>query len=343
MGFTITEKILARTAGLPSVKAGDEIMAKPDFVLAYDFPGYTDVIFKQLKNDFGITKMAEPERFGIFIDHMVPAINPAEEELHKGTREWTVDQRRQALRTQGHRPPGLVRSRLRHAGRLRGPLRRPRQPARHLRHAGDRPQAQRARSVRDGEGLDPRAADHPGRPGRPLAARRHGARRVPPHRARARAGVVPLPGARDRRAGGRRHVERRAADDHRPGDVHRRGDGDRQPGCQAPGLRLAARAQEARAGLQRRRRDLRGASHHRPVDARADHRHPAEPGEHARPQGLPRPAGADRLPRLLRLGPDRGPARRRQRAARAGRSPTASSSTSCRPARRSWSPPPRKG
>ena len=90
MGFTIKEKILARTAGLPSVQAGDEIMAKPDFVLAYDFPGYTDVIFKQLKNDFGITKMAEPERFGIFIDHMVPAITPAEEELHKGTREWTA-------------------------------------------------------------------------------------------------------------------------------------------------------------------------------------------------------------------------------------------------------------
>jgi 3-isopropylmalate/(R)-2-methylmalate dehydratase large subunit len=90
MGFTITEKILARTAGLPSVKAGDEIMAKPDFVLAYDFPGYTDVIFKQLKNDFGISKMAEPERFGIFIDHMVPAVSPAEEELHKGTREWTA-------------------------------------------------------------------------------------------------------------------------------------------------------------------------------------------------------------------------------------------------------------
>ena len=90
MGSTITEKILARVSGLPSVKAGDEVMAKPDFVLAYDFPGYTDVIFKQLKNDFGITKMPEPDRFGIFIDHMVPAISPAEEELHKGTREWTA-------------------------------------------------------------------------------------------------------------------------------------------------------------------------------------------------------------------------------------------------------------
>jgi len=90
MGMTITEKILARVSGLPAVKAGDEVMAKPDFVLAYDFPGYTDVIFKQLKNDFGIEKMAEPERFGIFIDHMVPTVTPAEEELHKGTREWTA-------------------------------------------------------------------------------------------------------------------------------------------------------------------------------------------------------------------------------------------------------------
>lgn len=89
MGSTITEKILARAAGLASVKAGDEIMAKPDFVLAYDFPGYTDVIFKQLKDDFGIQKIPQPDRFGIFIDHMVPAVTAAEEQLHIGTREWT--------------------------------------------------------------------------------------------------------------------------------------------------------------------------------------------------------------------------------------------------------------
>lgn len=88
MGYTITEKILARAAGVPAVRAGDEIMAKPDFVLAYDFPGYTDVIFRQLKEDFGIDKIAEPERFGIFIDHMVPTATAKEEELHIGTREW---------------------------------------------------------------------------------------------------------------------------------------------------------------------------------------------------------------------------------------------------------------
>lgn len=88
MGSTITEKILARAAGLDTVNAGDEIRAKPDFVIAYDFPGYTDVIFKQMEEEFGIDKVSEPERFALFIDHMVPAINPGEEDLHQITRDW---------------------------------------------------------------------------------------------------------------------------------------------------------------------------------------------------------------------------------------------------------------
>ena len=46
MSYTMTEKILARVAGVPAVRAGDEILARPDFVIAYDFPGYTDVFFK---------------------------------------------------------------------------------------------------------------------------------------------------------------------------------------------------------------------------------------------------------------------------------------------------------
>ena len=88
MGSTIAEKILARVAGLASVAAGDEIRARPDFVIAYDFPGYTDVIFKQMKEDFGIDKVTAPERFALFIDHMVPAVTPEEEDLHQNTRDW---------------------------------------------------------------------------------------------------------------------------------------------------------------------------------------------------------------------------------------------------------------
>lgn len=91
MGFTITEKILARVSGKDSVRAGDEVMAKPDYVVAYDFPGYTDVYFRQMKEDFGIDKVAEPDRYAIFIDHMVPATSPKEEELHIITRNWCAE------------------------------------------------------------------------------------------------------------------------------------------------------------------------------------------------------------------------------------------------------------
>ena len=88
MGYTIAEKIVARVSEKGDVRAGTEILAKPDFVIAYDFPGYTDVIFKQMEEDFGIDKVAEPERYALFIDHMVPATTTQEEELHQLTRDW---------------------------------------------------------------------------------------------------------------------------------------------------------------------------------------------------------------------------------------------------------------
>jgi len=88
MGHTITEKILARAAGKPAVKAGDDIRAKPDFVLAYDFPSSSDVLLRHVTDEFGVKRVPEPERFGIFIDHMVPAITPQEEIFHQGTRAW---------------------------------------------------------------------------------------------------------------------------------------------------------------------------------------------------------------------------------------------------------------
>ncbi|MFM9922929.1 aconitase family protein [Variovorax sp. H27-G14] len=88
----MTEKILARVAGRQSVSAGEEVLARPDFVIAYDFPGYTDVFFKEAKEEFGVDKVPSPERFVLFIDHMVPATAPKEEELHKVTRAWGKEQ-----------------------------------------------------------------------------------------------------------------------------------------------------------------------------------------------------------------------------------------------------------
>jgi 3-isopropylmalate/(R)-2-methylmalate dehydratase large subunit len=101
MGSTITEKIIARAAGLSSVSPGDEVMVKPDFVLAYDFPGYTNVYFRQLKQDLGIERITEPERFGIFIDHMVPVATEDEEAFHIETRKWTSENNVQLIERKG--------------------------------------------------------------------------------------------------------------------------------------------------------------------------------------------------------------------------------------------------
>jgi 3-isopropylmalate/(R)-2-methylmalate dehydratase large subunit len=92
MGRTLAEKILSRVSGGADVRAGDEVMARPDFVIVYDFPGYTDVIFRQMKEDFGIERVNDPSRYAIFIDHMVPTATPKEEELHIQTRNWCAEQ-----------------------------------------------------------------------------------------------------------------------------------------------------------------------------------------------------------------------------------------------------------
>ena len=90
--MTMSEKILARASGRASVRPGDEIEARPDFVISYDFPGYTDVFFREAREEFGMEKVDQPERFVLFIDHMVPAANPKEEELHRVTRRWGAEQ-----------------------------------------------------------------------------------------------------------------------------------------------------------------------------------------------------------------------------------------------------------
>ena len=92
MPQTMTEKILARASGRVSVRPGDEIDARPDFVIAYDFPGYTDVFFREAREEFGVEQVSSPERFVLFIDHMIPAAAPKEEELHRGTRAWGAAQ-----------------------------------------------------------------------------------------------------------------------------------------------------------------------------------------------------------------------------------------------------------
>lgn len=91
MAMTMAEKILARASGRSEVRAGDELLAKPDFVLAYELKGYTDAFFKAMRQDFGIVRLKEPERFAIFIDHRVPSKTPEQEQLHVETRAWCAE------------------------------------------------------------------------------------------------------------------------------------------------------------------------------------------------------------------------------------------------------------
>ncbi|WP_371829181.1 3-isopropylmalate dehydratase large subunit [Rhodococcoides fascians] len=86
--FTMVEKILGRTCGDDPVRAGENHAVRPARMIAYDFPGYTDVMFRQMRDDFGITSLEDPARYVVFIDHMLTKLNDREQEVHQVTREW---------------------------------------------------------------------------------------------------------------------------------------------------------------------------------------------------------------------------------------------------------------
>ncbi len=88
MGYTMTEKILGRASDQETVRAGENHPVQPARMIAYDFPGYTDVMFRQMREDFGITELKDPSRYIVFIDHMLTKRNEKETEVHQVTRDW---------------------------------------------------------------------------------------------------------------------------------------------------------------------------------------------------------------------------------------------------------------
>lgn len=89
---TVTEKILARAAGLPVVLPGAEITFAPDFVMAYELRGITDKLEDNLHRRLKMDRIREPQKFIMFIDHRVPSKVPEDEALHERTRNWTTQQ-----------------------------------------------------------------------------------------------------------------------------------------------------------------------------------------------------------------------------------------------------------
>ncbi|MEU1982085.1 aconitase family protein [Nocardia sp. NPDC019395] len=84
----MTEKILGRASDQKTVRAGENHPVQPARMIAYDFPGYTDVMFRQMREDFGITELKDPSRYIVFIDHMLTKRNEKESEVHQVTRDW---------------------------------------------------------------------------------------------------------------------------------------------------------------------------------------------------------------------------------------------------------------
>ncbi len=115
MGSTITEKILARAGAWTASRRGTTRLP-PRLHDRLRLPRYTDVMFRQMKEDFGIERVKDPERYVLFIDHMTTRRNERELEMHNVTRDWGrlngvevhegVGIGHQARRSWGTRPPG---------------------------------------------------------------------------------------------------------------------------------------------------------------------------------------------------------------------------------------------
>ena len=85
MGMTMTQKILAAHAGLPSVKAGDLIEAKLDLVLGNDV---TTPVAVKVFDETGFTKVFDPNKIAILLDHYTPCKDIKSAQLCKTAREF---------------------------------------------------------------------------------------------------------------------------------------------------------------------------------------------------------------------------------------------------------------
>ena len=89
MPMTITEKILARHAGLESVAPGDLIEVKVDLAFAHDF---TAPIAIQVFKEIGAPKVFDRKRVALVADHFVPNKDIASAEQAKLMREFAREQ-----------------------------------------------------------------------------------------------------------------------------------------------------------------------------------------------------------------------------------------------------------
>lgn len=87
MGKTISEKILAKAAGLAAVSAGDIVWTKVDQAMLDDILGPRVEIAEKLQ--MLKAKVWAPDKITVISDHYTPAANANQAEIVKFTREWS--------------------------------------------------------------------------------------------------------------------------------------------------------------------------------------------------------------------------------------------------------------
>lgn len=87
-GYTFAEKALARAAGVSAARAGDVLDVRPDLVFSHDNSAAIRRIFEQI----GATRIVNPQRVAITLDHAAPASTTAHAQNHAEIREWVAAQ-----------------------------------------------------------------------------------------------------------------------------------------------------------------------------------------------------------------------------------------------------------
>ena len=89
MGMTVVEKILARSCGVKSVKAGDVVEPKVDFAMSHENAALVINQFLEIYQGTGLMpKLWDPSKIGIIFDHRVPAESPKTASNQKKIREF---------------------------------------------------------------------------------------------------------------------------------------------------------------------------------------------------------------------------------------------------------------
>jgi len=88
MGKTFAEKVLASKSGQPEVVPGQIVNVAPDVVMSHDNSAFILETFREI----GVTRLKDPSRVVMALDHCVPAATERYALNHKMVREFVAEQ-----------------------------------------------------------------------------------------------------------------------------------------------------------------------------------------------------------------------------------------------------------